>query len=73
MDRCGPGMKVRDGLDDLWSIIGKVSGDFEGREIVQTFFISFAFSVGALFTRLAAGCSLTAALHALILDVLDPL
>ena len=66
-------MKVCDGLDDLWGIVGKVPGDFEGGEIVQAFLISFVLSVGALFTRLAARCSLTAALHALILDVLNPL
>ena len=34
MDRCGQGMKVRDGLDDLWRIVGKVPGDFEGGEII---------------------------------------
>ena len=55
-------MLVGDGLDDLWSIVGKVPGDLEGGEIVQPFLISFVLSVGALFTRLAAGCSLTAAL-----------
>ena len=66
-------MLVSDGLDDLWSIVGKVPGDLEGGEIVQAFLISFVLSVGALFTRLAAGCSLTAALQSLILDVLNPL
>ena len=34
MDRCRQGMMVRDGLDDLWGIIGKVPGDFEGGKIV---------------------------------------
>ena len=66
-------MLVSDGLDDLWSIVGKVPGDLEGGEIVQAFLISFVLSVGALFTRLAAGCSLTAALQSFILDVLNPL
>ena len=56
----------------MWSIVGKVPGDLESGEIVQAFLVGFVLSVSDLFTGLAAGCS-SAALHALILDVFNPL
>ena len=73
MDRGG---QVWGRTHDLWSIVGEIPHDFESGKIVQVFFILsiclvISISSSALFARLAAGGP--PALHALILDVFNPL